>query len=258
LPDNYISSFTKFLTQYDSVISPNLQLLEIFRILKNAFESENNSSNNHCKSFGYVTRLKEVFNNYIAQAYILYDLKSSIEKNNPCWNQVSQHLTSTIYYEKNKEKVDSILFINTHVSSKSNIALFKLIDLNKKNIDFQQLLLLKKKKLYLLDFWATWCVPCKKEDEILNSKTKSISSQIGVIKISLDDDKNIDLWKKMANKDGFHFKAVGGFENEFCKYFKITEIPRYMLVNSSGELIDENFYRPSDTLFIKYLNASVK
>jgi hypothetical protein len=62
----------------------------------------------------------------------------------------------------------------------------------------------------------------------------------------------------MANKDGFHFKAVGGFENEFCKYFKITEIPRYMLVNSSGELIDENFYRPSDTLFIKYLNASVK
>jgi hypothetical protein len=88
LPDNYISSFTKFLTQYDSVISPNLQLLEIFRILKNAFESENNSSNNHCKSFGYVTRLKEVFNNYIAQAYILYDLKSSIEKNNPCWNQV--------------------------------------------------------------------------------------------------------------------------------------------------------------------------
>jgi hypothetical protein len=63
----------------------------------------------------------------------------------------SQHLTSTIYYEKNKEKVDSILFINTHVSSKSNIALFKLIDLNKKNIDFQQLLLLKKRNyIYLI------------------------------------------------------------------------------------------------------------
>lgn len=257
LPQSQTSALKEFLNQYDSILSPNLQLLEIFNIIKNDINNRNLSSENSCKKFSFIKDFRKHFDNYTAQAYILNELKSSNLKNDSCWIQASKNFTSTLFYTKNKEKVDSILFKAARFSFKNSIENFKLIDAKGNLLRLNQLLANQQKKVYILDFWATWCIPCNKENEILKTKLSKISNNIGVIKISLDDDKNIELWKKKIYKDEIHLKAIGGFENEFCKQFKLTEIPRYMLINSKGELLNDDFYRPSDSSFIKYLNSSL-
>jgi thiol-disulfide isomerase/thioredoxin len=258
LPENQISAIEEFLRQYDSILSPNLQLLEIFRILKNNTEKRSFTTKNTCKKFNYIGELKNIFNSYTAQAFIFYDLKSSTTNHDSCWMEASKKLNATVFYQRNKEKVDSILLKLRTTAFQPTLTNFKLIDMDKNIVDLNKLLLNKGKKVYLIDFWATWCIPCNKENEILKSKFSNISNEIGVIKISLDNDENTELWKKKITKNEIHLKAIGGFENEFCKKLKITEIPRYMLVNNKGELLNVDFYRPSDASFTKYLNASLK
>lgn len=258
LEESSITLVEKFLSKYDSILSPNLQLLEIFNILKNEKRNTASPPIESCNKFNYMYDFKNIFKNYVAQAFILFDLKSTPTKNDSCWNRASSEFRTMLFYQKNKEKVDSVLFKRANNISKESLSNLKLIDENRLAIDLNKILVANNKKIYLIDFWATWCIPCVKENQILKLKIKNISNQVGIIKISLDDDKNFELWKTKIIKGEMNYKAVGGFENEFCKKFKINEIPRYMLVNSNGEILNQDFNRPSDSLFVSYLNAYSK
>jgi thiol-disulfide isomerase/thioredoxin len=101
-------------------------------------------------------------------------------------------------------------------------------------------------KYIYIDVWASWCGPCKKELPYLKSiKEKFADKNIEIIGISLDENR-ADWENAIKNESltGIQLFA-GGWENELCEFFKITGIPRFILLDKQGKIINANADRPS-------------
>lgn len=117
-------------------------------------------------------------------------------------------------------------------------------DINNKKVTLSQF----KGKVVYIDFWATWCGPCKREIPYLDKVIEDLKNekQIVFLSVSLDDD--ISAWKKMLNTQ--HLKGVqcitdGNFESEAAKAYQVKGIPHYVLVDKNGKIIANNAARPS-------------
>ena len=85
----------------------------------------------------------------------------------------------------------------------------------------------------------------------LNDKQKK---QIVFLYISIDADQN--AWKKGIQDlgiEGVNVISPGNWNSKACKYFQINSIPRYMIMNKKGEIVDFNAKRPADTIVLDEL-----
>ena len=112
-----------------------------------------------------------------------------------------------------------------------------ILDQNGNNITFKFNENLQKDG-YVINFWATWCVPCKKELpdlSILNSKVAKYD--IEVLTISIDQ-KNIKDQIEFLSKNGAsELKHFFDKKMHLYKSLKLRGIPTTLLVNSSGQVI---------------------
>lgn len=135
-----------------------------------------------------------------------------------------------------------------------NIPTLKLLDLKGKTkalTDF-------KGKVVYIDFWASWCGPCRQQfpyaHELKNQLTAAEKKQIEFVYVSIDNTDTI--WKKaiLANGlEGTQLFSPGGWNSEVVKYFKINGIPRYILLDKKGQIADPNAKRPSDPQILEDL-----
>jgi thiol-disulfide isomerase/thioredoxin len=106
-----------------------------------------------------------------------------------------------------------------------------------------------KGKYVLLDFWASWCVPCRAGNPHLKELyAKYKDKGIEFIGIS-DDDRNHDAWHKAVEKDGLPWRHVlRGFDmqklmnnepnpNDISEKFGIHTLPTKILIDRSGKII---------------------
>ncbi len=105
-----------------------------------------------------------------------------------------------------------------------------------------------KGKYVLLDFWASWCVPCRKGNPHLkNLYAKYKSKGIEIIGIA-DDDRAEDAWRKAVDKDGIgmwkHVRRGLKFENgnfdrstDISENFGIHTLPTKILIDPNGKII---------------------
>lgn len=103
-------------------------------------------------------------------------------------------------------------------------------------------------KPVIIDFWATWCGPCKKEMPYLKKIEEEFKGQINILSMNVYDD--IDKWKEQAAGLGAE-ASVHMTRKNFDKMnaaYMISYIPRFVILDASGNIVDIDADRPSKDL----------
>lgn len=143
-------------------------------------------------------------------------------------------------YKKEIEKI----YLNYKKISKGTISpTFKLYDINNKLVSLESL----KGTLVYIDIWATWCIPCIREIPALKKLEKEFESEnIEFVSICFSDTKeNFEKMVKEKEMGGVQLFAPDDTISFFKDYF-VSSIPRFILIDQDGKIIDGNAYKPSD------------
>ena len=102
-------------------------------------------------------------------------------------------------------------------------------------------------KLLLVDFWAAWCGPCRRENpNIVEAYEKFHDRGFEVLGVSLDNDRQ--AWLKAIKKDKlawFHVSDLEGWNNEVSSAYGIKAIPYSLLLNKEGRIIAKHLRGPA-------------
>lgn len=114
-------------------------------------------------------------------------------------------------------------------------------------------------KYVYIDVWATWCAPCIAEIPSLKKLEEEYKGKkIQFVSISVDVKENKNTWLSFVTKNnlqGIQLMADQDFNSNFIKKFGINSIPRFILINPDGVIVDNNAKRPSNNELVEQLNS---
>ena len=106
-----------------------------------------------------------------------------------------------------------------------------------------------KGKFIYVDVWATWCGPCKGEIPFLKKMEKEYHDKnIVFISMSIDKKADHEKWKTMVKEEnltGVQLFAPNDWKSKFVTDYGIRGIPRFILIDPEGNIVDSNAPRPS-------------
>lgn len=99
-------------------------------------------------------------------------------------------------------------------------------------------------KFLLIDFWASWCLPCREENPNLIAAFEKFKDKgFTVLSVSLDDDKN--KWLQAIRKDNLlwtHVSDLKFWDNAVAKQYGIGSVPFNLLLDHNGKIIAKDLH----------------
>ena len=153
--------------------------------------------------------------------------------------------------DKEIEQTKSRLLFNSKMEGLkgTNLTDFAGVDLKGNNINISSF----KGKTTVIDFWATWCGPCKAEIPSFKALEEKYGSTVNFVSVGLYCEKKD--WTKMATDFGLKNNLYIAKEGEKqLKEYDIRYIPRYIVVDANLKIVDALAPRPSSGDLQKLFN----
>lgn len=172
-------------------------------------------------------------NNSPASAIYLYVLQDhlSVEELETFYTNLTPAVKNIGYVKMIPEKIQA----RKNAAIGNTAPEFSATDINGKQINLSDY----RGKYVLLEFWASWCVPCREENpNLIKAYNNYHDKGFVVIGISLDDKK--DRWEKAIKEDQLpwiHVSELNAFDNQLAKLYGVQPIPDNFLIDPKGQII---------------------
>lgn len=116
-----------------------------------------------------------------------------------------------------------------------------------------------KGKFVYIDVWATWCRPCLGQIPALKELEEDYKGKnIEFVSISTDKPNKHEAWKNMIVSKGMSgIQLFAGTDQSFMQTYQINSIPRFIFIDTEGNIVDANAPRPSQKEAIRSLFTQV-
>ncbi|TCD01664.1 TlpA disulfide reductase family protein [Pedobacter psychroterrae] len=181
------------------------------------------------------THLNSFSGLYTFNMYVL-DSKFDPAIAEPLFHRFSAALKSSPIGLRTAEKIE----IGKRRQTGSKATDFTQNDLNDKPFTLSSL----RGKYVLVDFWASWCVPCRAENpNVVKAYNELKGKSFEIVGVSLDYPGSKAVWADAVKKDGLPWIQVSdlkGWKNEVALMYGINSVPQNLLIDPNGMIIAKN------------------
>lgn len=148
---------------------------------------------------------------------------------------------------KNLLLLPFLLILNLSLFAQEELPSVVLKDLDGNEINIKDLS--NDGKPIIINFWATWCSPCKRELSAIHDLYPDWVEETGVklIAVSVDDQRTVDRVKPYVNGSSWEYDILLDTNSDLKRAMGVNNVPFTFLVNGKGEIVyKHNNYNPGD------------
>jgi peroxiredoxin len=164
---------------------------------------------------------------------LMYVNNKTLEESTKMYEALTPAIKAT---EQGKELGERIVLLNKILTGKPALA-FTQSDVDGKAITLASF----KGKYVLLEFWASWCGPCRAENPNLLKQKQLFGDKFSILGVSLDKAKA--PWVQAIEKDGLTWTQVSdlkGWNNEIAVLYGVKAVPANFLIDPNGVIIGQD------------------
>jgi thiol-disulfide isomerase/thioredoxin len=209
------------------------------------------------KSFSQVLTLPQIVNDRIKGEIVLE--QANYIKSYDGFLDFENRYSTYLVTPEQKERFRNLITKVADNSQGQTAIDFKFVDKTGKETALSDL----KGKVVYIDIWATWCGPCRKEFPFLKKLEAEYHGNENMVfmGINVDVTKDKQKWLNFLEKEqlpGLQVFAGDAANTALMKPYKVSGIPRFILVGKDGKLIFADAPRPSSDEIKTILNSALK
>jgi cytochrome c biogenesis protein CcmG/thiol:disulfide interchange protein DsbE len=140
----------------------------------------------------------------------------------------------------------TLIFLFTFTTIFCQLPNIQLKDINGKTVTLSEL---PKGKPIILNFWSTYCAPCKRELNVINEVYSDWveETEVTLYAVSIDDQRTVDRVKPYVNSNSWEYEVLLDTNSELRRSLGVNSIPFTILIDCDGKIVyQHNNYNPGD------------